>query len=464
MALSIEFDRGLRRPADLAELVEAVVAGQDEDEADWIEWKSTLDLTTPAGTFNLSRQILGLANRHPEQAARFMEGLGYVIVGAEPDSVEGVTTVDLAKLDASLARYLGILGPVWGGVYVDVHGRDVLVVTVEAPRWGDHFYTLARTYQGTGKAQGADAGAIFVRKQARTVPAGPGDIQMLQDRLIRGRQEVPTLDLLVDWPAEPAELVPLDMRPEAFDEWIDHRRQVVLAMKPPRREPKEGETTLQSIMGDIWTHDRRTQEVYLQEVQAHLDECREILEGGMLDEFVKRRLNRVALRVTNPTARNLAGVELTLRVDTWALAFEEDDVHDWTLPKPPTAFGTPSKGGMWGLQPDALLGHAPRFNAGLFPSPPLPRFNRCISIDNGDTTTIRVSLGDVRPYGVRVAEPFLLLVAEDLGSTVGIAWSATSTRVDARQEGVLSLSTGGKALTPLNLVPPALSDAMTTYD
>jgi len=52
MALSIEFDRGLRRPADLAELVEAVVAGQDEDEADWIEWKSTLDLTTPAGTFN----------------------------------------------------------------------------------------------------------------------------------------------------------------------------------------------------------------------------------------------------------------------------------------------------------------------------------------------------------------------------------------------------------------------------
>lgn len=108
MALSIEFDRGLRRPADLAELVEAVVAGQDEDEADWIEWKSTLDLTTPAGTFNLSRQILGLANRHPEQAARFMEGLGYVIVGAEPDSVEGVTTVDLAKLDASLARYLGI--------------------------------------------------------------------------------------------------------------------------------------------------------------------------------------------------------------------------------------------------------------------------------------------------------------------------------------------------------------------
>lgn len=75
-----------------------------------------------------------------------------------------------------------------------------------------------------------------------------------------------------------------------------------------------------------------------------------------------------------------------------------------------------------------------------------------------------MSLGDVRPYGVRVAEPFLLLVAEDLGSTVGIAWSATSTRVDARQEGVLSLSTGGKALTPLNLVPPALSDAMTTYD
>jgi hypothetical protein len=62
VALNIDVHEGLRRPADLVKLVEAVIAGKDEDEADWIEWKSTLDLTTAGGAFNLARQILGSSN------------------------------------------------------------------------------------------------------------------------------------------------------------------------------------------------------------------------------------------------------------------------------------------------------------------------------------------------------------------------------------------------------------------
>lgn len=455
MALNIDVDRGLRRPADLMMLVEAVVAGKDEDEADWVEWKSTLDLTTPKGTFSLARQILGSAHRHPEQAARFMEGLGYVIVGAEPGSVEGVLPVDLAKLDASLGTYLGSPGPVWGGVYLEVQGKDVLAVTVEAPRWGDRFHPLAKTYQGQGKASGADAGTIFVRKQARTVPAGPGDIQMLQDRLVRGHQEDQSLDLVVDWPAEPGELVALDRTPETFDEWLDRRRAVVLAMQPPKRKRKEGGSAFGAMLAESMTRDRRTHAEYLQEVDAHLAKCRKAIWGAMLDEAAKCRLNLVALRVTNPTARNLPDVELTLRIDARAVAFEEDQEHDWELPKPPKAFGTPGKNLILGLQSEALLGWPPGFYPRLL-SPPPRRFNRSIKIDSGESITIELSLGDIRPKAVRTAEPFLLLVAEESGSTVNIAWTATSTRVDARQDGALALLVGDKVLTPLDLIPYAV--------
>jgi hypothetical protein len=454
VALNIDVDRGLRRPADLVKLVEAVVAGKDEDEADWVEWKSTLDLATPKGTFNLARQILGSAHRHPEQAARFMQGLGYVIVGAEPGSVEGVSPVDLAKLDASLETYLGSPGPVWGGVYVELQGKDVLVVTVEGPRWGDRFYPLAKTYQGQGKSSGADAGTIFVRKQARTVPAGPGDIDMLQDRLVRGHQENQSLELVVDWPAEPAELVALDMTSDTLDEWLDHRRGAVLAMEPLKRKRMEGENPVGAMLAETMTRDRRTREEYLQEVDAHLAKCRKAVKSGMLDKAAGRRLNLVALRVTNPTERNLPDVELTLRIDARAVAFEEDREHDWELPKPPKAFGTPGKSLIWGLQSEALVGPLPVFYPRLLLPKPL-RLNRKITIDSGNFITIELSLGDIRPKGVRTAEPFLLLVTEEPRSTVNIAWSATSTRVDARQEGALALLVGDEALTPLDLIPYA---------
>src|SRR4051812_10411844 len=122
MALNIDVHEELRRPSDLVKLVNAVVSGNDEDEADWVEWKSTLDLASTEGQFSLARQILGSANRHPDQAARFMGGLGYIIVGAEPASVAGVPRIDLAKLDGSLEKYLGNPGPMWSGVYVEVQG------------------------------------------------------------------------------------------------------------------------------------------------------------------------------------------------------------------------------------------------------------------------------------------------------------------------------------------------------
>lgn len=87
MAIAADTSRGLRRPLDLVSLVEAVVNAGPADEAFWIEWKSQLDLTKPAGQFKAARAVLSFANRMPDPASTVCEGLAYLIVGAEAGSV-----------------------------------------------------------------------------------------------------------------------------------------------------------------------------------------------------------------------------------------------------------------------------------------------------------------------------------------------------------------------------------------
>ncbi|MGY1845880.1 AlbA family DNA-binding domain-containing protein [Blastococcus sp. SYSU DS1021] len=455
MALNIDVHEGLRRPADLVKLAEAVVAGKDEDEADWVEWKSTLDLTTPEGAFSLARQILGSANRHPDHAARYMAGLGYVLVGVEPGSVEGVTPIDLAKLDAALEKYLGNPGPVWAGIFVEVQGKDVLVVTVEAPRWGDRFYPLAKTFQGEKGKPGADAGTVFVRRQARTLPAGPGEIQMLQDRLLRGQQPEQSLDLDVEWPVDPAVLTTLNVSSDALKEWISQRREAVLAMEPPPEEPlPQGTARMQAAMARAIRADPRSREKYEQEVEDHLQKCWKAVHQAVLREVLAQQLNLIELRVTNPTVRNLPDVELTVRIEGRVLAYDEDEDTKWSLPRPPKAYGTPDMSGLFGgLSPDAP-GLSLPLSRLIASSPAVSLKSLHIDIDNGPpVTTITLQLGDIRPHGVANATPFMLVVAEEPGSMVTLKWSATSTRVDARQEGELVVPVADHARTPLDLIP-----------
>ena len=63
MALALDTSVAFRGSSDLQRLVAAILAASDHDEADWVEWKSTLDLTTKAGCFTVARTVLGMANR-----------------------------------------------------------------------------------------------------------------------------------------------------------------------------------------------------------------------------------------------------------------------------------------------------------------------------------------------------------------------------------------------------------------
>lgn len=182
MAVVIDTSRALRTPGELGSLVRAIVAALPEDELDWIEWKCGGDLSDKATQGTIARHILGMANRRPEQAALRAQGCGYLVMGAKPSNLPGITPIDPSQLDQGVQPYLGPDGPAWLPQYVQEAGPTVLVITIERPEPGHRIFTLEREFtRSDGKVY--LAGTVFVRRPGRTIQAEPADMRALEERL-----------------------------------------------------------------------------------------------------------------------------------------------------------------------------------------------------------------------------------------------------------------------------------------
>jgi hypothetical protein len=188
VALNIDTARALRTQEQLGALVRAVAAASPGDESRAVEWKSGYpDLGDAHASFAIARAVLGLANRPVSVAQSIFEGVGYVVVGAEPGRIVGQAMPDNADILAAISRYAGRSFPLWDPRSVEVDGRQVLVVTVEPPRAGDRIALLQKSYQPPEKALVAE-GTIFVRHPGATERASRLDIEQLQDRLLDGTE------------------------------------------------------------------------------------------------------------------------------------------------------------------------------------------------------------------------------------------------------------------------------------
>jgi hypothetical protein len=107
MTLRIDTSRALSTHEERASRVRAVAAAQPEDELDWIEWKIAGDLGKGPTQGTIARHILGMANRLPDRAALHVGGFGYLIMGAEPGNVPGISRVDPANLGQAVQAWLG---------------------------------------------------------------------------------------------------------------------------------------------------------------------------------------------------------------------------------------------------------------------------------------------------------------------------------------------------------------------
>ena len=183
MTLKVNTSRAPRSYEELHALVRAVEGAAAEDENEWIEWKSDLDFSVKETYFTLARHIIGMSNRRVDEAARFVEGFGYLLVGVEPGNRCGIAPVDPADLRGGIAPYLGPLGPRWTARYDTIDGPQVLIIIVNPPQYGDPLHALYREF-GNNKVGNYRLGEIFVRKLGSTERADPGDLDYLAERRI----------------------------------------------------------------------------------------------------------------------------------------------------------------------------------------------------------------------------------------------------------------------------------------
>lgn len=312
MPLTVDTSRAFRTNQELASLVTAAIAGTEHDETQWLELKSALDLSTKAGQFAVARAILGMSNRDPDLAAQWCEGTAYVVAGADHDGCHGITTVDFALLENGLAPYLGTGAdaPRWSSRYIEIGGKSVLVITVEASQYGDRIKPLRKQFDT------ARAGAIYVRGQAKTETATPGEIAMLEDRLTRAVQ-APAMGLSVVGSVDDPGLAWVEDYTNSATAagWVNTERSEVMAGAPPAR-PKQ--TTLAGQLFEAHGSlggptDRRP--AFEKEVNAYLQTCQVRLPAVVRGEACRSSVNKLRITATNPEQITMGSVRIVVEVD-----------------------------------------------------------------------------------------------------------------------------------------------------
>lgn len=458
MAIDIDTSQPLRRPLDLQRLVQSVVtAGTPADEAFWVECKNNeFDLSGAPGRFKTARAILSFANRLPDAAATVCGGLAYVIVGAEPGKADGTAAHDGADLDNWLVRYLGGDGPVWSPTYVKHNDKDVLVIVVEPPKWGDHIHALRQAWE---KFQ---LGTVFYRSGSVSRQANADEIRLLEERFCRG-QRTPELDGLqvgfsIDPPEDkklaaaqraawPRTAIAVDLAPDQVDEWIEARRARI------RTHHEQAIDTARQTKGFKPFAPTTVDEAAIED---HLAQCREVLFDVSRRLLVEAGYSLITMSVTNPSGRILDHVELTLTPGLPFSAFEEERVpKDFAelpaAPKPPKT------------SVDTFFKATPAFLADPSFSTPVMDFrlpNQWLDID---AKSITLKMGQIRPEKTATSSSFhLLLHRHPIADAVKVGWTLTSTSAEGVQRGSIQIpvaSPRGVVISPSDGLPDTDEDA-----
>lgn len=345
MALRISYERAVRSLDQQVALIRAVLTADPLDESECVEWKAELDLSDPRGGYQVGRNVLGMANRDPQRAARWFEGCGYVIVGAEPGKLSGVTPIDPAQYSRRINAYTGGSdGPPWSATYVHVDEVSVFLVTVEPPRAGDPIWTLAKEYDGP------PAGTVLIRKPGETKPADPADQRMLQQRLLDRR---PSASIEVSIACEPLLWIDLESLEVAAAAEAYQRGQRMLS-DAEAVERRRTSTTDDDVLDfglarvqELMKEATRGVSPYIEQDERTFDEYRaevEAWQGSWAERFIEvatgliAAMNQLQVVATNPTEQFLPDVEIEIRFEQpWVRAYR--DAPDKALPVPPRPFG-----------------------------------------------------------------------------------------------------------------------------
>lgn len=470
LALSFDSGRTLRQ-ADLPDLIKAVYEADPNDEFDWLEWKSGLDLTTKHAWSHVARAVLGAANRMPDEAAVVVGGYAYMLVGVEPGSVQGVLPIDPAELDRGVCAYTGTTdGPRWRSFYVGHEGKQVLVVEISPPAWGDPPF-LARK-----EGERLNDGDLLIRRPGSTRRATSAEFTVLMQRAVRRNATIAVAVTAEDG----ASVLRIDADLQAQRAWLDRQRRRLLAALERQRKTDEAEWlaalsqeaeieeagvdhgTVLSL-GEIFkaieaqqglvqqaaeatsfmfrtNPEQRTEEEYVAEVEKYLDQAATALPLA-LSRAAAKLLPRVRFQLRNPGSSTLVAVEVTMVVEGAFIVLPGNGFARHKMPSPPREYG-PTQSSIvtdFSFGRSFLDGMAMPYVGPLGPVAPRPK------IDYQADGSVRV----VFPHtGLRALQTVMLneIVLYSTASTSSaatISWTATSENVEGVASGIITMPVAG---------------------
>lgn len=400
MSLSdIDTTRALRTDDELLTLVEAIHSSPPtEQETNWLEWKSTLNLSVVEGRFPVAKAILGFANRSVAEAHRACEGVAYMVVGVEPGNAPGVATIDYASLSQGLKTHVD--GARWSLRYVEFAGVNVLVVMIEDPRAGDPIHALQKAYDKHYR------GAVFHRGAAQTEPAGPKELAMLQERLLEGQRD-PDLELEFNTQAEP--LVRLRANPEEIEDWL-HRHEAHIRANsgqpsPPAPPPASSKISPLFPLGNPAgfasslslnsvgaagllrnTYKPEDAEEFERRVEEYLGQFETGVVEQMVRQVVKSDYNKITFTVGNETDDSVRGIKLTVIIPQNGIEVHTSPPRAEPLPLRMPRWPNPATDFLADVAP-AVLVDPHDYDVGVSPS----------VMDKDDSFEVTWNIGDLRP-------------------------------------------------------------------
>lgn len=479
--LEIDTSAPLRSHTQLRSLVDAVHSAGEHDELDWIEWKSSLDLSDHGARGVVAFHILGMANRDPTLAARVAGGCGYILVGVEPGNCPGIATVDPADLEPQVQRFLGDSAPTWQPLWIEHSGMSVLVVVVDPPRQGDPIWTLASDFNNYRP------GAVLVRRQGATHQASPEEIRRLTARA-RPRDSTPRLAVELKG-AGPLEITPVDLDHGAVVRWLDAERKRLLqpletqnlesdaaasapdctaedgarhgitrpelgsAIRDAARMANTIASASQQLAGKMRKPEDRSPEEYRDQVTAYLAGAEEVLPSLAINQHIRDGACTVGLVASNSTEWPFREVEFELFIPGERV-MAVDDVDGAALPRAPRLWGD-----RWVNRFQELHGLGDQL---AFASRVMPQFyagevSPSLRIDNSGSARLTFPPVDLAPgANVPLDEFHLLLPAYLMGTTHLATWTARSVLVPGVDDGTLEFRVAD--------VPASMSDLLERAD
>jgi hypothetical protein len=458
VTLNLDSSLPIRSLARQRELIVAIhSAPTSTQETSWVEWKSRVDIGEKRWQTELSRQVLGMANRDPEVATNWAEGCAFVVVGVSPGDLLGTAVYDSAKIEAWLTAYVGRApnAPQWAHAYVEMEGKAVLILTIEPPHPGQPAWPCRKSYfpdsrTGEGPRAGLRDGAVYVRHQASTVEANSADIEMLSRRAAGSRRRIAGISLLL---APNCRAISLETSEDEIRNWADRERE---ALRPPPSPEPDSEISISELsdpsllvaaklaergteMARRFTErflerDERTPEAYEAEVKEYTATAMEVLPFYLMRRAHELKLGRIALSVRNNTDDPIHRLQVEVAIEVKGVTAVSDDLDlaEVTLPERPIMLGNATRlrvGGLTGLTVPSYYDHVPRL---LTPSR--------VRIDNSNSARLTFDPIDLYPQETADLDEFCLLTTGDgAGSRLNAEWNARAGDMSGVIRGILEI-------------------------